>query len=211
MRFGELLAIVGGEPLFDTGLLLVGGVDQLDIQRQLSRWVADGRVLQLRRGLYALAPPYRNVQPHPFLIANRLVPGSYVSLQSALEHHGLIPESVPVVTSVAAGRPATRTTPLGSFLYRHTQPSRLSGFRRVQVQPGQIADVATAAQALADLVTLVPGADSRSYLEELRLDLTQDVDLASPAWERTPKLRRALQHLLALQREARDSVVEVMR
>jgi predicted transcriptional regulator of viral defense system len=85
MKFTELLNITQEEPIFETGLLLSGSVDPNDVRRQLSRWVNQGRVQQLRRGLYAVAPPYRNFRAHPFEIANRLQPGSYVSLHSVLE------------------------------------------------------------------------------------------------------------------------------
>lgn len=211
MRFRELLDIAGDEPVFETGFILAGAADRFDVHRQLSRWAVDGRLLQLRRGLYALAPPYQRVSPHPFLVANRLVPASYVSLQSALEHHGLIPERVPVVTSVTTGRPGLRETPLGRFHYRHVPTARLTGFRREQLQPGQRADVATAAKALIDLISLVPNADDRRYLEALRLDLSEHIELSSPEWDRTPKLRRAFQHLTALAAEGHAEIVEVLR
>ena len=81
---------MGDEPVFETGLLLAGDVDPVDVRRQLSRWTAAGYLYQVRRGLYALAPPYRKVEPHPFLAANRIVRPSYVSLQSALAFHGFI-------------------------------------------------------------------------------------------------------------------------
>ena len=64
-----LIAIVGEESLFETGLLLAGEVDPNDVRRQLSRWVKAGRLYQLRRGLYALAPPFQKVKPHPFVVA----------------------------------------------------------------------------------------------------------------------------------------------
>jgi len=48
---------------------------------------------------------YYKVKPHPFVVANRMVRGSYVSCQSALAHYGLIPEHVPVVTSITTARP----------------------------------------------------------------------------------------------------------
>ena len=60
------------EPLFETSLLLAGEVNPDYLRVQLTRWKNAGRIIQLRRGLYALAPPYRKVRPHPFLIANRL-------------------------------------------------------------------------------------------------------------------------------------------
>ncbi len=205
MRFGELLRAVGNEAVFETGFLLAGDVDPADLRRQLSRWVESGQLFQLRRGLYALAPPYRKTEPHPFVLANRLVRGSYVSLQSALAHHGLIPEYVPVVTSLTTGRPQRRENAFGSYEYHHCPPDRLGGYRSGVVAPGQEALVATPARALADLVHLVPGADSKAYLEELRLTHLDTLDLAAlgPGLGERPKLRRAFRHLAALAREAR--------
>lgn len=84
MEFKHVLSVVADEAVFETGLLLAGAAVPNDVRKQLSRWVRAGRLYQLRRGLYALAPPFQKVKPHPFLVANRLVRGSYVSCQSAL-------------------------------------------------------------------------------------------------------------------------------
>jgi hypothetical protein len=203
MKFDALLAIVGDQPVFETGFLLAGDVDAADLRRQLSRWVTSGHLVQLRRGLYALAPPYRKTEPHPFLVANRLVRGSYVSLQSALAHHGLIPEHVPVTTSVTTGRPQHRENPFGSFEYHHCPPNRLTGYRALKLGGGQEALVATPAKALADLIHLVPGADSRAYLSELRLTNLEKLDPAAlhPTVGDQPKIRRAFRRLAALAEE----------
>ena len=206
MKFESLLAIVADEPVFETGLLLAGDVDAADVRRQLSRWVGSRRLHQLRRGLYALAPPHQKLKPHPFVVANRLVRGSYVSLQSALAHHGLIPEYVPVTTSVTIGRPERRETPLGSFEYHHIRPALLTGYRLERLGESQEALVATPAKALADLVHLVPGADARAYLSQLRLQSLEKIDpaelLSHPILGDRPKMRRALRHLAALSEEA---------
>lgn len=204
MKLANLLAMVGDEPVFETGFLLAGDLDPADLRRQLSRWVTSGHLVQLRRGLYALAPPYRKTEPHPFLVANRLVRGSYVSLQSALAHHGLIPEHVPVTTSMTTGRPQDRENPFGSFAYHHCPPARLTGYRTEDLGGGQKALVATPAKALADLIHLVPGADSRAYLEELRLTNLEKLDareLLAPTVADRPKVRRAFRRLAALTEE----------
>ena len=86
MNFTRLLELVGDEPVFDSAVLLAGPVNPADLRCQLSRWTKAGRLIQLRRGVYTLAPPYQKIKPHPFLIANRLLPASYVSLQSALDY-----------------------------------------------------------------------------------------------------------------------------
>jgi predicted transcriptional regulator of viral defense system len=195
MKFEHLLETVTDEPVFETGLLLAGDVDPADVRRQLSRWTRTGRLYQLRRGLYSLAPPYRKTSPHPFVVANQLVRGSYVSLQSALAHNGLIPEYVPLVTSVTTGRPRRWETALGDYAYRHLKPVLLFGYARVEVSPGQHAFVASPEKALLDLVHLEPGADVLPYLRELRLQNTERLDLEAlaqlAARAGTPKLRRA--------------------
>jgi len=203
MKFDALLAIVGDQPVFETGFLLAGDADPKDLRRQLSRWVTSGHVVRLRRGLYALAPPYRKAEPHPFLVANRLVRGSYVSLQSALAHHGLIPEHVPVITSVTTGRPQHRENAFGSFEYHHCSRERLTGYRTERLGGGQEALVATPAKALADLIHLVPGADSKAYLSELRLTNLDKLggELLEPTVGNRPKIRRAFRRLAALGKE----------
>lgn len=177
MKFDELVTVVGDAPVFEAGLLLAGDVNPADVRRQLSRWVAAGRLYQVRRGLYALAPPFRKVTPHPFLVANRLVHGSYVSCQSGLAHHGLIPEYVAMVTSVTAARPGRRQTPLGVYQFRHVTAELVYGYRLTDVADGQQAFVATPEKALLDLIYLQPGGDERSYLQELRLQNLETLDL----------------------------------
>lgn len=202
MEFSRLLEIVGDEPVFETGLLLAGDVDPANVRRQLSRWTQTGRIYQLRRGLYALAPPFQKVKPHPFLVANRLVRGSYVSLQSALAHHGLIPEAVPVTTSVTAMRPARWDTPLGVYEYRHLKKELLFGYQRINLGSDQQAFVATAEKALLDLVHLQPGSDALEYLRQLRLQNLERLDLAQlqkqAARAKSPKLCRAVDRIIEL-------------
>ncbi len=106
MEFAALLRLVGDEPLFETSLLLAGEVPPADLHLQLSRKTRSGRILQRRRGLYTLAPPFQKIKPLPFLIANCMMRGSYVSCQSALAFCGLIPGPTPLVVSVTTSRPA---------------------------------------------------------------------------------------------------------
>jgi len=205
MEFKELVEIVGDEPVFETGLLLAGEVEPSDVRRQLSRWCAAGKLFKLRRGLYALAPPYQKVKPHPFLVANRMVRGSYVSCQAALAYYDLIPEHVPMVTSVCPGRPARWQTPLGHFEFRHLKINLLWGYRQVEVFPGQKALVAAPEKALLDLVYLHPEADSAAYLRELRLQNLETLDLTRlqryAAKTGKAKLQRAAAKIAEIARE----------
>lgn len=187
MEFSELLGIVQDEPVFDTGLLLAGDVDRRDIRRQLSRWKKAGKVYQLRRGMYSLAPPFQKIKPHPFLIANRLLPASYVSLQSALAYNGMIPEYVSVTTSVTTDRPDELETPLGVFDYRHIQLNFFGGFNWVDLGEKQHAFIASPEKALLDLVYLQAGGDTPDFLAELRLNNLERLD-----WQHIGRLARSI-------------------
>lgn len=195
MKFVDLMRAVGDEPLFETSLLLVGDVAPATVSRQLSRWTKAGKIFQIRRGLYALAEPWRKADPHPFVVANHLSPGSYVSLQSALAHHGFIPEFVPVTTSVGPVRTRRWDSELGSYLFRHLEDRYVGGYAEVELPDGQRAWIATPEKALVDLVHLVAGADDEAYLRELRLEELDRLDLrAFRRWAEDldrPKLRRA--------------------
>jgi len=176
MKWRDLLSSLGHEPVFSASLLQTGDVSRKELSVQLSRWVRSGRLIQLRRGIYVIAKPYRKTEPHPFLVANNLRRNSYVSLQSALAFHGVIPEYVPVCTSVTTGRSKHLETTLGTYNFRRIKADYLFGFEQQEVSPNQHAFVAVAEKALLDLVYLTPGADTDSYLRELRLQHTEVID-----------------------------------
>lgn len=204
MNFESLLLAARNEPIFTTGLLLTYGASRADVERQLSRWARSGKVIQLRRGLYTLADPYRNEPAHPFYVANRLRTPSYISLQSALAWHGMIPEAVHAVTSVTTDRPERIATPQGAYIFRHIRKSLFSGYETVDLGEGRTALVAKPEKALLDLVYLTPHADDERWLAELRLQNLDRLDLGETAKmaqsSGSAKLKRALRFIQNLSR-----------
>jgi len=196
----ELAELVQDEPVFTSSLLKVAGIKTSQIELQLVRWVKSGYLLKLRRGVYVLGKPYRKIEPHPFLIANRLQRGSYVSFQSALAYYDLIPEHVPVITSVTTGRPETVQTSLGSFIFRHLKTSMFSGFKQVKIADRQQAVIATSEKALVDLLYATADSDSDGYIKELRLQNAESLSAdelrryteATGSW----KVKRAVEKIL---------------
>jgi len=177
MKFADLLEIIGEESVFSSSLLLAGRRDSNDVRRQLSRWVKDGKLVQLRRSFYMLPDLYRKKAAHPFLLATRMKAASYVSLQSALAYYGLIPEYVPVVTSVTTGRPETLNTPVGTFAFGHIKGGFFSGYSSLSLPNGQSAFVALPEKALLDLIYLTPDGDNPDYLRGLRLQNLDRLDM----------------------------------
>jgi predicted transcriptional regulator of viral defense system len=201
MEYERLLQLIGDDPVFESSLFLAGNINPKIVRLQLTRWVNRGRIYQLRRGLYSIAPPYQKVKPHPFLVANRLQHSSYVSLQSALAFYSLIPETVNITVSVTTGRPERLGTPLGIFEFRHIKSNLLFGYQMSDLGD-QEALVATPEKALLDLVYLQPGGESPKYLQELRLQNLDRLNLdqlknQSKVYD-SPKMRAATKNILQL-------------
>jgi predicted transcriptional regulator of viral defense system len=198
MVFDGLLQLAGNLPCF-SARFLAAGENLAQVRLQLARWVRSGRIIKLHKGLYTLAAPYRKIQPDSFHISNALKAPSYVSLQSALSWHGLIPEFVPAVTAVTTTRPQILPTPLGRFEYRHISSDMFWGFQRVELPARQEAFVADPEKAILDLVYLTPGGERPEFLRELRLQnlgaIRREVLHQYAENSGRPKLKRAVANL----------------
>ncbi len=177
MRYSQLLHIMGDEPLFETSLLAEQEASPYRAQRRLVDWAKNGKVVPLRRGLYALPKSQRKFDPHPFVVANRLTSNSYVSLEMALRYYNMIPEHVAVITSVTTGRPGEWMNEFGRFLYRHIHPRYFFGMERRLITGWQYADIAYPEKALLDLVYLRKGGDAPEFIQSLRLQNLEQLDM----------------------------------
>jgi hypothetical protein len=97
------------------------------ILTQLTRWVKKGQLLRLKRGVYKFAE--RSVDD--LAVAPYLYEPSYISLESALQIHGLLPDIPAVVTSVTTVTPNTFTTPMGVYSFSRIDTSLFFGFSSV--------------------------------------------------------------------------------
>jgi predicted transcriptional regulator of viral defense system len=148
------------------------------------------------------------------LIANRLVEPSYVSLQLAFAHYGLIPEYVAVVTSVTTDRPIQMETPLGRYQFQHVQRDWFLSFAPQRLEESQEVYLATPEKALLDLVYLQPGGDELTYLRALRLQNLDQLN-GDMLWELAnglgkPKLQRAVENILTIMKEEAEDSYETL-
>ena len=142
----------------------------------VNRAIKDGSLIRLKRGVYALAPAYRSAPMHPFAVAQALLPGSYISFESALAYHGWIPEAVLVTASVTPGRKTLEipATEFGSFKYHPLAIADyrfLSGVERVTFDK-LTTFVARPLRALIDIVALrrVSWSDLEWLTSGMRID-----------------------------------------
>ena len=176
MKWEAFLERFGSCSLIEPPMVYVGEANPQAVQAQLSRWVKAGRLIKLARGKYILARPYRKDEPPLEAMANRLVYPSYVSFERALAWYGLIPEAVPVVTSVTTGRPRVIETALATFQYRHIQQRLFWGYEAIAYQ-GEECLLAVPEKAILDLFYFQRGVATLARIEEMRF---QNLDRLNP-------------------------------
>jgi predicted transcriptional regulator of viral defense system len=141
-------------------LLQVSTSNATTILRRLAK---SGMIAHLSRGrwlvnekLDRLALPELISAPYP----------AYISMQSALFHHGLIEQIPAVVYAVTPARPRRIQTPMGTISFHRMPPALFTGF---ELSPRSSAKIATPEKALFDLFYLAPG---RSRLFSKQPELT---------------------------------------
>jgi len=124
----------------------------------VNRALKSGELHRLSRGRYLLDDRFRTHPGHPFALTQALVPGSYVSFETALAHHGWIPEAVYTTSCVTPGRKTLvfESEKFGRFTFHPIAVCRdrlLELVHRMQITQ-QTMLVADPLRALMDLVCL---------------------------------------------------------
>ena len=126
--------------------------------RLVSRALKEGVLVRLKRGLYCLSASVSKDEmlPHPFGVAQAILPGSYVSFATALRFHDWIPEAVYTTSSVTPKpkRVKYRQDVLGLFTYQPlavNEESYLEGVSSYKFG-NQFALVADPLRAVMDIV-----------------------------------------------------------
>jgi predicted transcriptional regulator of viral defense system len=117
----------------------------------LRRLAAEGIIIHLSRGRWLvdqkidrLALPELISAPAP----------AYISLQSALFHHGLIEQIPSILYAVTPGRPRRLRTPIVMISFHRMPPELFQGF---ELSSASDAKIAIPEKALFDLIYLAPG------------------------------------------------------
>jgi predicted transcriptional regulator of viral defense system len=140
-----------GTPVFQTSdAAAYLGIGNAHASQLLSRLATSGHLARLGRGRWGFedridpfALPEYLTAPYP----------SYVSLQSALYHHGMIAQIPSVIYAVSIARTKKYVITMGTVSVHHIDPSFFFGYRFAGKGPGKIA---TPEKALIDFLYLSP-------------------------------------------------------
>lgn len=150
----------------------------------LARWEKRGEISRLKRGLYVVA----NKPVDEQVIANYLYQPSYVSMETVLNHSGIIPDVSGVITSVVTGKPRKFGNEEGSFSYSRVSRHLFFGYELIRdIKSGLLMKIAIPEKALLDYmyVRRVRQLDEvRIEWENLRKTVLLDMAKSYPDWIR---------------------------
>ncbi len=124
------------------------------VKNNLSHWLKKGYIRRIRRGLYELLREGEELSD--FYIANRLYSPSYISLETALSYHNLIPEVALQVTSITPKPTREFKNSYGLFIYRSCQKRAFLGYRVLRYDGYKIL-IADKEKALVDFLYFKEG------------------------------------------------------
>ncbi|PKL07267.1 MAG: hypothetical protein CVV53_00355 [Spirochaetae bacterium HGW-Spirochaetae-9] len=177
MKFNEIVQTFGDRAWFDFEMVhLISGEASACVHTELYRWRESGKLIELRRGLFALAEPWRHSLIDGACLAEALYPPSYLSGSWALRRYGLLPvdasadaESEGRAFDSVTARPAkTFKNTFGCYTYT-TFPRDLLFGTRTELIGGKRVRMALLEKALLDYWFIEGGEWDKGRIENAGL------------------------------------------
>ncbi len=94
--------------------------------RILNQFVSEKVLAIVKPGVYYKV----NTPPDQYEIANYLIRPSYISFETALNHHGILPQFPLITTSATTQKTQKKTVFNGDYTYTHLSPKMFFGFKK---------------------------------------------------------------------------------
>lgn len=136
--------------------------------RQLVDWQKRGYIRMLTKGFYSF-PHTQFDERMLFHAAGRIYSPSYVSMESALSFHGILPEMINGITSISTKKTRTALSLLGTFSYRTVKPELFFGYEIINRESVPFM-LANPEKAVLDFLYLNSSYTTAESIEELRFN-----------------------------------------
>ena len=135
---------------------------------RLVEWQKKGYIQRIANGVFIFADEKLDEQ-FLHLIANKVYGPSYVSLESAFQHYGFIPEAVYQITSVCTKKTSKFNLDNIIFIYRSHKRGHNFGYKLIRWRNVAI-KMAEPEKAIIDYFYLNSFIKTVSHIEELRFN-----------------------------------------
>ena len=171
LRFGKVVTYEQIAPLVATA-------DAVAKRQFMSRLVAAGWLVRIKRGVYQVADDISSLGTltlSRYAVAQILVPASYVSFEAALQFHGMYDQLLQTTTSISPTQRPLVT--LQGYRYRFVKTSEKYNFGfQEHALDGQRALIASPEKAIIDIVQLHRTAHSTDRVAEVLSEYRGNID-----------------------------------
>jgi predicted transcriptional regulator of viral defense system len=134
--------------------------------KNLVNWQKKGYVIRLRNQYYMLSESKID-EDCLFYVSNKIYSPSYVSMESALDFYGVIPEGVYSIQGVSTRKTNTFSSKLGLFNYQSIRKELYFGYQLVK-QGSATFRIASLEKGVLDFLYLRSDIDDYDSFEALR-------------------------------------------
>jgi predicted transcriptional regulator of viral defense system len=166
MRFLELKKVFKDFTLFS--LNDIKKWDNAFFRVRLNEWQNKGYIRKVIKGFYIFSDLELN-ENVLYEIGNRIYKPSYISFETALSYHGLIPESVYAITSATTRKTSHFKTPVAEYVYRTIAPRLFWGYDLVKYDHKYFR-MARMEKAILDYFYVHPRIKEKKDFESLRIN-----------------------------------------
>jgi len=182
--------------------------DNRQAKNHITRLVTNGWLIRIKRGVYVISDLSSRgfLSLSPSVIANLLVPDSYVSFESALQHYGMFDQLTAKTVSITLTMYKAIKLSGTEYNFVKTKPEYYFGWQDIQIG-SQTVHVATPEKALVDLINFHKSQYSIDLVIEKLLDykttlhLTQLTDTLSKFPNTTTRIFGLIFDLLGIDSE----------
>ncbi len=161
--------------IFDYQTLMCALSQYASPRDKITNLLRHGTIVRIRKGLYVFGRDERKSPLSRELLANLMYGPSYISLEYGLQHYGLIPERVEILTSVTPGRSRKFSTPVGVFSFRQIPMRAFAvGMDLIATNAGNFCFIALPEKVLVDKLHSAHGVSIKS-LKDMQLYLEEDL------------------------------------
>ena len=121
-------------------------------QGTLYDWVKQGQVIRLKKNCYIFSD-FKVWGYDLYLLSNRIYQPSYISLELALSHYGVIPESVHLITAVSTLKTQKFVNTCGTFQYNTIAKDLFFGYHNLPHRERTV-QIATIEKTILDYLYL---------------------------------------------------------
>lgn len=135
-------------------------------RKNLVNWQKKGYITKVRNKFYVFSNQ-KIEEYHLFYIANKIYNPSYVSMESALDYYGVIPEGVYCIQSISTLKTNKFESKLGVFSYQTVKKELNFGYKLITMDKKTFR-IASIEKAILDFLYLRSDIDDYLSIEALR-------------------------------------------